>query len=230
MKNNKKYEFTGKTANVGKHILHRIRALRDFGDVKAGDLGGFIESEGNLSHDGECWVYHNGKVSGNGVVCDNGVVFGHGMVRDHGRVCDHGAVFEHGVVRGHGEVCDHGTVFGYGMVCDHGRVCDNGVVAGYGWVSGHGVVYGYGRLSGHGSVHDKNDIITICSIGSRKNTTTFFKTQEGDIGVACGCFSGTLDEFKDRVRQKHNNNRYAKEYMKAIELAEIHILGGDDEQ
>ena len=54
MKNNKKYEFTGKTANVGKHILHRIRALRDFGDVKAGDLGGFIESEGNLSHDGEC--------------------------------------------------------------------------------------------------------------------------------------------------------------------------------
>ncbi len=194
MKNNKKYEFTGKTANVGKHILHRIRALRDFGDVKAGDLGGFIESEGNLSHDGECWVYHNGKVSGNGVVCDNGVVFGHGMVRD------------------------------------HGRVCDNGVVAGYGWVSGHGVVYGYGRLSGHGSVHDKNDIITICPIGSRKNTTTFFKTQEGDIGVACGCFSGTLDEFKDRVRQKHNNNRYAKEYMKAIELAEIHILGGDDEQ
>lgn len=194
MKNNKKYEFTGKTANVGKHILHRIRALRDFGDVKAGDLGGFIESEGNLSHDGECWVYHNGKVSGNGVVCDNG------------------------------------TVFGYGMVCDHGRVCDNGVVAGYGWVSGHGVVYGYGRLSGHGSVHDKNDIITICPIGSRKNTTTFFKTQEGDIGVACGCFSGTLDEFKDRVRQKHNNNRYAKEYMKAIELAEIHILGGDDEQ
>lgn len=176
MKNNKKYEFTGKTANVGKHILHRIRALRDFGDVKAGDLGGFIESEGNLSHDGECWVYHNGKVSGNGVVCDNGVV------------------------------------------------------AGYGWVSGHGVVYGYGRLSGHGSVHDKNDIITICPIGSRKNTTTFFKTQEGDIGVACGCFSGTLDEFKDRVRQKHNNNRYAKEYMKAIELAEIHILGGDDEQ
>ena len=194
MKNNKKYEFTGKTANVGKHILHRIRALRDFGDVKAGDLGGFIESEGNLSHDGECWVYHNGKVSGNGVVCDNGVVFGHGMVRD------------------------------------HGRVCDNGGVAGYGWVSGHGVVYGYGRLSGHGSVHDKNDIITICPIGSRKNTTTFFKTQEGDIGVACGCFSGTLDEFKDRVRQKHNNNRYAKEYMKAIELAEIHILGGDDEQ
>ena len=164
------------------------------------------------------------------MVCDNGVVFGHGMVRDHGRVCDHGAVFEHGVVRGHGEVCDHGTVFGYGMVCDHGRVCDNGVVAGYGWVSGHGVVYGYGRLSGHGSVHDKNDIITICPIGSRKNTTTFFKTQEGDIGVACGCFSGTLDEFKDRVRQKHNNNRYAKEYMKAIELAEIHILGGDDEQ
>ena len=28
--------------------LHRIEALRDFGDVKKGDLGGWIEKEENL--------------------------------------------------------------------------------------------------------------------------------------------------------------------------------------
>ncbi len=30
----KKYEFTGETIEVGFKTLHRIRALRDFGDVK----------------------------------------------------------------------------------------------------------------------------------------------------------------------------------------------------
>ena len=35
-------------------FLHRIRALRDIGsEIKAGDLGGFVESEGNLSFEAE---------------------------------------------------------------------------------------------------------------------------------------------------------------------------------
>lgn len=41
------------------HTLHRIEALKDFGDVKAGDRGGFIESEKNLSQDGDAWVYRD---------------------------------------------------------------------------------------------------------------------------------------------------------------------------
>ena len=31
--------------------LYRIKALKDFADVKAGDLGGYIEDYRNLSHD-----------------------------------------------------------------------------------------------------------------------------------------------------------------------------------
>ena len=42
--------------------LCRIKALKDFGDVKAGDLGGYIEDYKNLSHDGNCWIYDNAKV------------------------------------------------------------------------------------------------------------------------------------------------------------------------
>ena len=44
----KKYELTDKTKVYDGCTLHRIRALKDFGDVKAGDLGGWIESEKNL--------------------------------------------------------------------------------------------------------------------------------------------------------------------------------------
>ncbi|WP_375674422.1 hypothetical protein [Bartonella sp. CL100XZDX] len=58
----KKYELTDATIEVNGRTLHRIRALRDFGNVEKGDLGGFIEHEGNLSHEGDCWVGDNAWV------------------------------------------------------------------------------------------------------------------------------------------------------------------------
>src|SRR5260364_177646 len=49
-------EYDGRT-------LYRIRALRDFRSIKQGDLGGYIEKEENLSHEGEAWVFDNARVS-----------------------------------------------------------------------------------------------------------------------------------------------------------------------
>lgn len=54
---NRKYKITEEIHEVRGHILHRIQAVRDFGDVKAGELGGFVEKESNLSHEGTCWIY-----------------------------------------------------------------------------------------------------------------------------------------------------------------------------
>jgi len=45
--------------------LYRIRALRDFGSVKKGDLGGYIEKEYNLSQYSTSWVYGKDCVYGN---------------------------------------------------------------------------------------------------------------------------------------------------------------------
>lgn len=39
-----KYELTSETSQYAGHILYRIKALKDFGSVKAGELGGWIES------------------------------------------------------------------------------------------------------------------------------------------------------------------------------------------
>jgi hypothetical protein len=64
-----KYELTEDSMTYEGRKLYIIRALRDFGYVKAGDLGGWIESEHNLSHEGECWVYDEGRVSGDSIVC-----------------------------------------------------------------------------------------------------------------------------------------------------------------
>ena len=63
--------------------LKRIRALKDVQTshslVKTGDLGGFIESEVNLSQKGNCWIYR-GKVYGTTTIEDNAVFTSGGTV------------------------------------------------------------------------------------------------------------------------------------------------------
>ena len=55
----RKYEFTGETRKIQLMFrtvtLHRIRAVISFGLVDAGELGGWIEKEENLSHEGKAW-------------------------------------------------------------------------------------------------------------------------------------------------------------------------------
>ncbi|WP_375638621.1 hypothetical protein [Bartonella sp. AA16NXGY] len=76
----KKYELTDETIEFDGRTLHRIRALRDFGYVKKGDLGGFIENESNLSHDGNCWISGNAKVYGKAKVCGFAEIFGNTVI------------------------------------------------------------------------------------------------------------------------------------------------------
>ena len=75
----KKYEFTGETKRVElwnrTATLHRIKATVEFGFVKVGELGGWIEKEENLSHEGKAWVCGDAKVCGNAKVWGNAEVF-----------------------------------------------------------------------------------------------------------------------------------------------------------
>ena len=76
----KKYELTEETTNIFGKTLHRIRATRDFSNVHAGDLGGFIENELNLSHDRDTWVYGNALVYGDARVGGKALVSGDARV------------------------------------------------------------------------------------------------------------------------------------------------------
>ena len=60
----KKYELTNETNLYSNITLYRIKALVDIPryGVVAGDLGGWIEKEDNLSQDGDAWVCGNAQV------------------------------------------------------------------------------------------------------------------------------------------------------------------------
>ena len=83
----KKYELLKKdTKELFGKTLYRIKALKNFGDVKKGDLGGYIEKEENLSHDGNAWVFDNARVYDDAWVYDNARVSGNAEVSGNARV------------------------------------------------------------------------------------------------------------------------------------------------
>lgn len=77
-----KYVFTEETLEIDGHILHQIQAIRDFGEIHAGDLGGFIEVEANLSNTGTCWVYPNGYIYGDVYVFGSTKVYGNTELKE----------------------------------------------------------------------------------------------------------------------------------------------------
>ena len=94
----KKFELTSEfITNIFGTKLFRIKALIEFGNVKAGELGGFVEKEENLSQDGNAWVYDNARVYGDACVCGDARVYGDACVCGDARVCgDAGYATVHG--------------------------------------------------------------------------------------------------------------------------------------
>ena len=82
-------------------------------------------------------------------------------------------------------------------------------------------VYGDARVSGDAWVSGDADYATVQGFGSEYRTTTFFRTKAGDIGVRCGCFYGTLDDFRKKVKETHGDSKTAKEYLMVADLMEF---------
>ena len=107
----KKYEILKDTEkDFFGHNVYRIKALKDFSDVKKGDIGGFVESEDNLSQEGNCWIYDNA------IACDNSVVGGHAKVKNYAKICDNAFIDDNSVVMEYAVVGDNVTVCYYSVI------------------------------------------------------------------------------------------------------------------
>lgn len=80
-------------------------------------------------------------------------------------------------------------------------------------------------MCGNAEVCGDADYLLIGRIGSRFSFTTFFKNKDKGITVSCGCFLGTIAEFRAKVTDTHGNNKHAKMYNLAADMAELQILG-----
>ena len=99
-KNLMKYKITDEKNRFADRTLYRIQALKDFSDVKSGDLGGWVESENNLSQEGDCWVSGDAWVFGDAWVYGNARVYGDAWVSGHVWVSGNAVVSGHARVSG----------------------------------------------------------------------------------------------------------------------------------
>ncbi|WP_312209840.1 YdcK family protein [Pseudescherichia sp.] len=90
--------------------LRQIVALKDFHDIRAGTLGGWVENEQVLSQQGSCWIYD-----------ENSMVFGGSRIRDSARISQPCTIYD-GV-----EISDNAWVDG-SDICRGARLSGNVLV------------------------------------------------------------------------------------------------------
>ena len=193
----KKYKLTDKTINFNGVTLYRIEALKDFGEIKKGDKGGFIESENNLAHDGDAWV------SDDALVYDNARVYGNAHVYDHARV--HGKC----QVYGGASVYDGACVYGYTHVC--GFACVYGNVH----LFDNARLYGYTCVCGDAEISTDADYIVFKNWWS---SGRYFTWTRSNNMWSVGCFYGTGEELIKKAYQ--DSEKSGREYERVVKYIE----------
>ena len=199
----KKFELTAEyVTNIFGKKLFRIKALVEFGIVKEGELGGFVEKESNIDDDGNAWVSGNAQVFGNAKISGNAQVYGNAKVF------------------GNAWVSGNAQVYGNACVAGNVQISENAQVYGNAWISGNAQVYG------NACVAENLDYAIVGGFGSEQQTITFFCQKDGSVGAKCGFFYGTLEEFREKVLETHGESKHAREYLMIADLIELHFAGG----
>ena len=201
----KKFELTSEfVTNIFGTKLFRIKALISFGNVSEGDCGGYIEKEENLDHEGNAWVSGTARVSGDAEVYGDAEVSGNAWVY------------------GDAQVYGNAEVSGTARVSGDAQVSGNAEVSGTARVSGDAEVYGDAQVYGN------KDYSCANGFGRYGRNTTFFRTRDGGVTVSCGCFTGTIAEFREKVKETHKDTKLAKEYLMLADLMEYHFSKEDE--
>ena len=166
----KKYELIPSD----KEGLYRIKALKDFNDVKKGDIGGYIQSENNLSQLDDCWIYDDAIVHDNAVVIGNALIFNNAIIYGNAIVSDHAQIYDNAVVRDHAQIYDHAVVR------------DNAVVR------GNAIVQCNAEVSGDAIISSDKDYIIFKNWWS---SGRFFTWTRSNNMWMVGCFYGTGEEL-----------------------------------
>jgi len=241
----KKYEFTGETINHNGVILRRIKALRSFGTVDEGEVGGFIENDENLSHVGDCWiaddakVYGNAKVKGNAYVddeseiYDNAIVEGFATVYGESKVFDYAKVYGWASLRCYAKVYGKSEVYGNARVSETSEVFENAIVCGcaeikyrskvHGNSLVHGTAYVYYEVSGNEDISKKKIVkhsvyyhLDCLWILDKKHEFQFiFKSKEEAVEYA-------LSKLKQNFEDEYNNT--SKSYSNKLKKTHNYTL------
>lgn len=138
----KKFELTKDCITVGEIKLFRIKALVELDGVEVGDLGGYIEKENNLSHDGNAWVCDDAKVYGNSMVYEDAWVGGNAQV------CGNAKIHGNAWICDDAKVSENAEIYGNARIYDNARISNRVQISGNVKVGGNVRVYGDAQICG----------------------------------------------------------------------------------
>lgn len=119
----KKYDLTDIVVNHEGVELRRIKAACSFADVKKDQLGGFVQSEYNLSQYGDCWIYDESKVYGKATVENNAKVRCYSEVSGYASIEDNAdiktsSIMDYAHISGKAKIDCHSVIDGYTFITD----------------------------------------------------------------------------------------------------------------
>lgn len=228
----KKYELTDETMCFNGVILHRIKALKDFADVVAGELGGWIEKEENLSQEGNAWVAmeakayegatiyedalltHEAIAFGNVCICGNTIISGKVNISGCTYVCD-ATIYGESVISGDtmifGDVNIHGRakIDGAVDIRDGVDICDDACICGNVRISGPA------KISKDAVVCKDGDYIVFKNFWS---SGRYFTWTRSNNKWAVGCFHGNGEELIKKAYQ--DSEKSGREYERVVRYVE----------
>ena len=208
MEKEKKYKLTDEYITILGRKLYRIEALKDFGLIKKGDKGGFIESEDNLSHEGNCWIFNDAKVYSNAKVSESAIVYENATVREEAIIRGLAIVRGSSIIRGLAIVCGSSIVEGHSLVLGNAVISGTSIVRGISTVLGHASIF-------NAKIESSSDYIVFQNWWSSLRHFTWLKSNNM---WKVGCFYGTGEEL---IKKAYKDGEVSgKEYERVVKYVE----------
>ena len=153
---NRKYKLTNTTIRYMGRKLYRIKALKDFSDVKKGDLGGWVFSKNNLSQEGDCWIYNNAKCMDNARVCDDSCMYDYSVMRNNSCMYDSSRMYDHSIMYDHSEMHDNSEMHGYSIMLEYSIMHEHSKMYNHSEMHGYSEMFGYSEMHDYGKMFDNS--------------------------------------------------------------------------
>lgn len=151
---------------------YRIQALKDFSDVKAGDIGGFVENENNLSQDGDCWIYNDALCGDDARIFNNAKIYDNSMVCGKACIYDNVQMHDNAIISGKCYAKDNVILSGNAIVTDNVRLFNN-VFIKDAFIKGDMFIYQNINISGKLNIIDDIDFTGNAVIKDRSDFIIF---------------------------------------------------------
>ena len=238
---NRKYEMTNITMEFEERTLYRIRALKNFRNVKAGDLGGWVSGEYNLSQEGECWIYdeakcmdnarmyHNSAMYNNAVMCDFSEIHGCSEMHNYSAMLDNSRMYNCSAMYDNSRMYNDSKMYNNSRMFDNSAMYNNAVMLDNSKMFENSRMYRDSRLKNKeklcGKLVTKVDrFIEINNTGGRIVTGVL---KDGKILYNIGCQNEiTKEVFIDRIYNEDGGiekHPYRVEYLKIIDVIESYL-------